>query len=161
MQKDESLKDIISEANIIMDECRYSEHRHYKSARNWRGIKWSLGIPVAILSAVAGTTALADFSHNEVVAGIIAMAVTVFTALNSFLNASENSESHFKSEKGFKELADNIRMFSNVEISNKTLQDRDTLRDELDNFLEKKTELVKNGRPIPPPKTKMVFSQSK
>jgi hypothetical protein len=78
---------------------------HQGLADKWSRVQYGLGIPSVALAAVAGTSALSDFDHSNVVAGIFALAAAVLTALLTWLNPQELSQRHGHAAQAFLSLS--------------------------------------------------------
>ncbi len=55
---------IIEEAKRIEHDALYSAKGHYEAAERWTRFHLTIGIPTAILSAIAGAAALAQFDNH-------------------------------------------------------------------------------------------------
>jgi hypothetical protein len=66
---------------------------HEHAANRWARIYFTLGLPAAILAAIAGATALAS-STSRIVAGIIALVSAGLTAAATFLDSSNSQRRH-------------------------------------------------------------------
>jgi hypothetical protein len=82
---------------------------HYGSAIKCRSLNQWLGLPSAVLSAVAATTIFATAAEGgnltlKVVTGAITLIVTILAALQTFLRFSERAEKHQTAGAGFAAL---------------------------------------------------------
>jgi hypothetical protein len=77
---------------------------HQIAADTWGTLNYTLGLPIVVLSAIASTSALADFDKSNVVAGVVALIVAILSALATFLNAQKASELHRAANASYRTL---------------------------------------------------------
>jgi len=78
--------------NLLQFATRYGDVNYIVSDW-WSGIHLQLGLPSAILAAVSGTTAFSDINQNTLIAGLLALLVTVLVSINTFLKSKpENGD---------------------------------------------------------------------
>jgi hypothetical protein len=106
---------ILREASRIDEDCEYSSKGHYYAAQRWAALHWWVGIPLAIASGLAGTSALAEFDHHNVVAGVLALLVAVGTAVVTFMNPNQRAGLHRAAGDEYNALRNNVRIFSEIE----------------------------------------------
>lgn len=144
---DESIEPLVTEAKRIYEDSLYSAKGHFVAARLWGNVRWLLGIPMTLLSAIAGASALAQFGNHELIAGLLALIVASLAALNTFLNPNENARSHLDSGNRFNSLKNQTRMFYEIEVySGESIQN---LRVRLRELSQKRDELNSQSRQIP------------
>lgn len=69
----------------------FSAQAQFEQAKYWRAVNLILGVPAAVLAAVAGATALAS-TTGRVPAGIIALVAAGLSAITTTLNAAQRTE---------------------------------------------------------------------
>lgn len=104
---------IEKEAKRIEEDAEYSGKGHYNACSSWSRRHLWIGIPAAVLAALASGSAFKDFS---LVAGILAILSTGFGTVATFLNPSRKSESHKSSGDQFLALRNQTRLFREVEL---------------------------------------------
>lgn len=82
---------IRDELNRIEESATFSAQAQFEQAKYWRAVNLTLGVPAALLAAIAGATALAS-TTGRVVAGIIALAAAGLSAIATTLNAAQRTE---------------------------------------------------------------------
>ena len=87
-------ENLIKEARRIEEDSLYSAKGHFVAANFWTNFHLWIGVPTAILAAIAGASALSHFGNHHVLAGILAIIVTALTAVTTFLNPNEKASSH-------------------------------------------------------------------
>ena len=97
--------DLSSRAQNVGHRAEHQAEIHQLAADEWGTINYALGLPIVVLSAIASTSALADFDHSNVLAGIIALVVAILSALATFLNAQKASELHRVANANYQTLA--------------------------------------------------------
>ena len=106
---------IVEEAKRIENDTSYSAKGHYEAAEYWTRFHLMIGIPTAILSAVAGASALAQFDNHSIIAGFLAIVVTALTAVATFLNPNEKANSHQNVGNKYNALRNKVRVFCNID----------------------------------------------
>jgi hypothetical protein len=146
MEKDIEEK-IVREAERIGEDCLFSAKGHFYAAQFWTDLHLWLGIPMAILAAISGGSALSQFDYHNIVAGALALIVTALAAVSTFLNPNEKSSIHGKAGNGYNILREQLRAFSEIDAS--LHQDEEALLRRLNEFRGQKKELDQNSPQIP------------
>lgn len=105
------LQEYRSESSRITEDALHSSKGHYNAADRWRHVHLWIGIPNAILAAVAGVSA---FNGSELVAGSLAVAVAAITAVNTFLNPGDRASTHKRCAGEYHSLRNRARIFNNI-----------------------------------------------
>ena len=119
---------IKSEAQRIEEDSLYSAKGHFYAAQFWVDINLWLGGVSAVLSGIAGASALSEFDYHNIVAGVISLVVAALTAVITFVNPNEKAASHQKAGNKYSALRSEVRIFYNLETG--TLDDK-SMVDEL------------------------------
>lgn len=101
------------EARRVEEDCAYSSKGHYNAAASWSHTHLWIGIPTAVLAAVASGTA---FSDQGIIAGCIGIVVTALTALATFLDPSGKSNEHRSAANQYLSLRNLTRIFRELEL---------------------------------------------
>jgi hypothetical protein len=109
----EILKEYKAEAARIEEDSIHSAKGHYNAADRWRHVHLWIGIPNAILAAIAGLKA---FEGSNEIAGALALIVAAVAAVNTFLNPGDRSSTHRRCAGEYLSLKNNSRIFSNISI---------------------------------------------
>jgi hypothetical protein len=75
----------------IEESAMLSAQAQFEQAKFWRAVNLALGVPAAVLAAVAGATALAS-TTGRVAAGIIALTAAGLSAITTTLNSAQRTE---------------------------------------------------------------------
>lgn len=134
-----------SEASRIEEDALYSARGHFEAARGWNRLHYWLGVPTAVLAAVAGASAVA---HNTVVAVVLGIIVTVLSALSTFLNPSDRSHQHHAAATRFNEVRNKTRIFREIDLR-RLAGDNGVLVDRLKELGFQRDELNKTSPQIP------------
>jgi len=110
-------KQIVDEAKRIEEDSLYSSKGHFYAGQCWSGVGLWLGCITAVLSAVAGTSALSKFDHSTTVAGSLAILVAVVTAIITFTNPNEKATLHKEAGNKYNSLKNDVRIFYEIEAS--------------------------------------------
>lgn len=76
----------ISKIADLGEWCRAMATRHRGRARFWGGLHVALGLPAAVLAAIAGVAALGNFSR--VASGVVALTAAGLSAASTYLDAA-------------------------------------------------------------------------
>lgn len=105
---------ISAELLRMEEDCIHSAKAHFNASARWNTWNYAFGIPSVILSAIAGAAFFKDYS---VIAGLMTSAVTVLTALMTFLKPSERSTGHKNAGDQYLSLRNDARLFREIELS--------------------------------------------
>lgn len=154
---DDIKEKIIKEAKKIEVDSLYSSKGQYEAASFWSKVHLYIGIPAAILAAIAGASALSQFDYSNIIAGILAIVVAALTAVTTFLNPNEKANSHHNAGINYNSLKTRTRIFHeidcNCDLSIKDLteelqelvKERDTLNQESPQISRRAYERAKKG----------------
>jgi hypothetical protein len=90
----------IAKIEEFRDRCAPAAERYERLADLWGRLHVALGLPAAILAAVAGVAALADFSKT--ISGVVALCAAALSATTTFLGGADR-------QRGAKARADALR----------------------------------------------------
>lgn len=121
-------EEIITEAKRIEESLLYSSKGHFAASGRWGYFHLGVGIPMVVLASVSSATALAAFSAGKTIAGVCSIVVTILSALITFLNPKERSNTHLNAANSYDSLMNKTRIFWSV----------DCWRDESDQVLTEK-----------------------
>jgi len=99
----ERVEAAIAKIEEFRDWCGARAARYERWARIWGGIHISLGLPAAILAAVAGVSALADFGRT--ISGVVALTAAAFSATTTFLGGAARQHTAKAMADGLRTLA--------------------------------------------------------
>jgi len=115
MEQNEREK-FIREAKRIEEDSLLSSKGHFYAAQFWTNIHLWIGIPAAVLAAIAGGSALSQFDYHEIVAGTLAIIAAALAALATFLNPNEKAAAHLSVGNQYNTLRNNSRIFHEIYI---------------------------------------------
>ncbi|MBX3333702.1 MAG: SLATT domain-containing protein [Nitrospira sp.] len=107
------LNEMQVEAGRIEEDSLYSAKGHFEAARFWGNLHLWLGIPAAALAAIASGTA---FKEEVIIAGILALAASILSAISTFLNPSERSQIHHQAGAKHNSLRNRVRIFREIDL---------------------------------------------
>jgi len=113
---------IISECKRIEEDTEHSFKAHYNAAEFWSHINLLLGLPAALLGAIAGGTSAADGAQVTVTA--TAFLATAFVTCLTFLKPGEKSDAHKNAGNLYQTLRNKTRLFREIEFDD-SLSDSD------------------------------------
>jgi len=132
-----NLKDkLIAEALCIEEDAEHSAKGHFNAADRWAGYHLWIGLPSAIIAALAGGSA---FNDMPIFAGSLAMVSTALMTTLTFLKPSEHAENHKAVAGQYLALRNQTRLFRELELTEasdiaearKRLVELANIRDEL------------------------------
>ncbi len=144
----ESIKEkIIKEAKRVEEDSLYSAKGHFIAAHFWTNFHLWIGVPTAILAAIAGASALSQFDNHNIIAGILAIIVTALTAVTTFLNPNEKANSHRNAGNKYNSLRNKARIFYEID-SYREDSDQEATK-QLKELAKQRDELTHNSPQIP------------
>ena len=139
--------EIITEAKRIEEALLYSSKGHLAAAGWWGRFHLGVGVPMVILASVSSATALAAFSAGKIIAGVCSIVVTVLSALMTFLNPKERSNTHLNAGNNYDSLMNKTRIFWSIDCWRD--ESEQVLTEKLKYLSEQKDRLNQNGPQIP------------
>lgn len=140
-------EEIIKEAKRIEEALLYSSKGHFSAAHFWNNFHLWIGIPMVILSAVLGASALAEFDKNHIIAGILSLIVVAFSSVITFLNPNEKANAHLGAGNSYDTLMNNVRIFWSIDCWRE--ESEQVLTEKLKYFSEQKSKLNQSSVQIP------------
>lgn len=136
LTNDQLLTEYKKEADRIEEDSIHSAKAHYNAADRWKHVHLWIGIPNALLAAIAGVSA---FQEATLTAGCLAVVVAAVAAVNTFLNPGDRASTHRRCAGEYLSLRNRSRIFVNIvsqtgvcdEIFNQRFEDLANKRDEL------------------------------
>lgn len=114
MNLDEPLKTkIASELQRLEEDCSHSGKAHFNASDRWNQFNYWFGIPSVAISAVVGTALVKD---HIIWASAGSAAVTVLTALVTFLKPAEKATLHKSSGDQYLSLKNDSRVFREITL---------------------------------------------
>lgn len=104
---------LIVEARRIEEDAEHSAKGHYNANDRWGHYHIYLGLPAALIAALAGAFA---FKNIPEVAGTLAIFSTALTTILTFLKPSERAELHKASAGQYHMLRNQTRLFREIEL---------------------------------------------
>ena len=105
---------LIAEAHRIEEDSEHSAKGHFNAADRWSGYHLLIGVPAAVLAAIAGGSAFAEY---PMLAGSLALLSTAFTTVLTFLKPSEHAENHKAVAGQYLALRNRTRMYRELELA--------------------------------------------
>jgi SMODS and SLOG-associating 2TM effector domain family 4 len=138
---------IIREAKRIEEALLYSSRGHFTAARLWSNFHLWIGIPMVLLSAIAGASALAEFDHNHVIAGILSIIIAALSGVMTFLNPNAKAAAHQTAGNKYDSLMNKVRMFWSIDCWR---DESDDVLTEKVKYLSEQKDVLNNTCPQPP-----------
>ena len=125
----------------------FTSKGHFATSRFWRNFHLWLGIPIVILSAIAGVAAFQKIDSNQNIAGIFSIIVVAFSSVLTFLNPNEKTASHLNAGNHYDSLMNMIRIFWSIDCWRD--ESEQILTEKLKYFSEQKTKLNQSSPQLP------------
>lgn len=106
--------DIIKEAKRVEESLLYSSKGHFATSYFWGNFHLWIGVPVVLLSAIAGASALSQFDPKHVMAGLISILVAALSGVMTFLNPNEKASVHLNAGNNYDSLMNKTRIFWSI-----------------------------------------------
>jgi len=104
---------LTAEARRIEEDAEHSAKGHYNAGNRWGRYHLYIGLPAALISAIAGAAA---FKNCPELAGGLALLVTALTTVLTFLKPSEHAEMHKAAAGQYHALRNQTRIFREIEL---------------------------------------------
>lgn len=140
-------EEIIKEAKRIEESTLYSARGHFIIASFWSCFHLGIGIPIVVLSAIAGLSILSRFDKSNTINGILVLIVTGLSALMTFLNPNERANTHQNNGNNYDALNNKVRIFRTVDCWRE--ESEDILTEKLKYYSEQKDKLNLTSSQIP------------
>lgn len=124
---------IAAEARRIEEDTEHSAKGQYNAADRWAKYHLCIGLPAAIIAALAGGSAFNDMPN---LAGFLAILSTALTTVLTFLKPSERAESHKAVAGSYLSLRNKTRIFREIELVDS--EDVDSLKARVMAFSEER-----------------------
>lgn len=105
--------EVIKEAKRIEESTLLSSKGHFAVAVRWGYCHLILGSGIAVLSAIAAAFTFSSFSPISV--GVLALIITVLSAVVTFLNPNERATKHLNAGNGYDSVCNRARIFWTIE----------------------------------------------
>lgn len=143
----EAKNEVIKEARRIEEDSLYSSKGHFYASQFWSNLHLWIGIPASIMAAIAGASALSQFDYHEIIAGVLAIVVSAFSAVATFINPNEKAKEHLALGNMYNNLRKESRTFCNIDAD---MCSENDLLVKLKSLSQQQNDL--NSRPIQVPK---------
>ena len=139
--------EIIKEAQRIEESTLYSAKGHLVAANFWTSFHLWVGIPMVLLAAIAGASALSQFDPKHIIAGVISIIVVALSGVMTFLNPNEKASVHLNAGNNYDSLQNKIRMFWSIDCWRE--EPEQVLTEKLKYFYEQKDRINQSSPQIP------------
>ncbi len=134
------------ECSRLEEDALYSARGHFEAARTWGRVHLSIGLPTALLAALAGVSA---FNDLPLLAGGTAILVAALSSVSTFLNPSEKAQTHHLAGNKFNAVRSQARFLR--EVSLRTSASKDDVALTLQALVSTKDALNQDSPIIPRP----------
>lgn len=129
-------------------DLKVSCHGHYEAAVALEKKHYYFGVPIVVLSGIAGTSVFATLAEEphvyaKIAVGLVSLLVAVLGALQTFLRLSERAEKHRESGAKFGALLKEIEQYQLLQL------EENEFRNWADGFRQRWDELSAESPTIP------------
>lgn len=103
-------EEIIKEAKRIEEALLCTSKGHFSASHFWGNFHLWIGVPMVLLSAIAGASALSQFDPNHIIAGVLSILVAALSGVITFLNPNEKVSVHMNAGNNYDSLMNNVRL---------------------------------------------------
>lgn len=140
-------EEVIKEAQRMEESLLHTSKGHFATSRFWTNFHLWVGIPMVILSAIAGASAFAQFDTHKIVAGIISIVVVALSSVITFLNPNQKSSAHLNAGNNYDSLMNKLRIFWSIDCWRD--ESEQVLTERLKYFSEQKDKLNQSCPQVP------------
>jgi len=141
------LKEAIAlECRRVEEDALYSAKGSFEAARTWARVHLTLGIPTALVAAVAGVSA---FNNLPDLAGVLAVLAAALSAVSTFLDPGEKALAYHSAGTRYSSLGARARFLR--EVTSQTETTPSDQASELKEILTAKDKLNQESPIIPRP----------
>lgn len=139
--------EVVREAKRIEESLLYSSKGHLAASHFWGNFHLWIGIPMVVMSTVAGASALSQLDPNHLIAGILSTIVAALAAVITFLNPNEKESAHLKAGNTYDTLLSEVRIFRTIGCWGD--ESDEVLTERLKNLSDRKSHLNQTCPQIP------------
>jgi hypothetical protein len=107
---------ILKESKRIEEALLYTSKSHFAAAHFWSKFHLCIGIPMVLLSGVAGASAFAQFDKSHVVGGVLSIIVATLSGMMAFLNPNAKEATHLLAGNNYDSLMNKVRIFWSLDL---------------------------------------------
>ena len=139
--------EIIRESQRIEESLLFSSKGHFAASHFWGDFHLWIGIPIVLLSAIAGASALGQFDPTHAVSGTLSIVVAALSGVLTFLNPNEKVSVHLNAGNNYDSLMNRVRVFWSIECW--TDESDEILTERLKGLSDQKDKLNSTSPQIP------------
>lgn len=132
--------EITKEAARLEEDALYAEKQHFSMATVWSAIHFIIGLPSAVLAALAGVKAISDEPQT---AAVLAISSAALTALLTFLDPAKKAAYHHNAGVLYSSLRGRLRRYRFLDVPGGI--DAAALRSELEGLALQKSKLMQSS----------------
>jgi hypothetical protein len=112
-----SLENLRSAARWFQDRVAARERAHYKASDHLRVLHYTVGFTLIVVSAIVSSTVIKGVDGNPsstatLIAGILALVVTILTAVQTTFKVGERAEQHRTAAAAFGKIKSRLDVFA-------------------------------------------------
>jgi hypothetical protein len=111
-----------AELRRLEESAMYSAQGQFEQAKMWRAMNLALGVPAAVLAAVAGVTSLADLA-GSLVAGLLALGSASLGGLLTVVNPSQRMNTAGSAANVYLEIQTSARQQREIDLPYQPVED--------------------------------------
>jgi hypothetical protein len=143
MTEDEQRNEIVEELKRQEEDATYASQSQFEMSKFWRWWHWLLGIPAAVLAAVAGFTGLASVT-GRVPAAILALIAAAFGGILTTVEPNKRLKQCQAAATAYNEVRVTARQTRRVELPGLSAEEA---RSQLHDLTEQKLQVDRIAEP--------------
>ena len=136
--------EIIKEAKRMEEGLLYSSKGHFAASHYWGNFHLWIGVPIVVLSAIAGASALSKFECSAIGAGILSILVAALSSVMTFLNPNEKASAYLTAGNNYDSLMNKTRIFWSIDCWR---EESDQVLTEKVRYLSEQKDRLNQGSP--------------
>ena len=140
-------EEVIKEAKRIEEGLLYSSKGHFCASHFWGNFHLWIGVPMVLLSGIAGAAALSKFDPEHLIAGLLSILVAALSGVATFVNPNERVSAHLNAGNSYDALLNKVRIFWAIDCWRD--ESDQVLTERLKHFSDQKDELNRKCPQIP------------
>ncbi|MEE1622494.1 SLATT domain-containing protein [Zafaria sp. Z1313] len=139
-----ALLPIAAELSRLEENARYSQQSQFEQSKIWRSTNLQLGIPAAVLAAVAGTIMLVS-EEWQVFAAIVSLLSAALATTTTTLSAERRSDRAATAANAYRDIQMEARQLLLIDLGR---LEYDDARDRLRNLTDRYAEISRGAEPV-------------
>lgn len=139
--------ELAQEAEHLRRAALVAAERHFAAETRWFHSSYWIGLPAAVLASLASAAAFQEGGDWHDLAGFIAIAVAILSALSAFLDPKARAQQHHAAAKAFEALYHRVGLYDRLRRPSEA--ETETVKGQLATFTDEYVQLRAQSPAIP------------